>query len=136
MIYYIVLFIFLASIIGTIITNALNSDCDFIFFVLLFVSIILFICMSFVLFMTYVSIDANKAVYEETYNILIYKAQTEEIRDEFGILNKEYIDEIQNWNTDLIEKQKLSQNFWIGIFYPDWYNDFELIDLDNIKIKE
>lgn len=32
---------------------------------------------------------------EQKYESLLYKAQTESIRDEFGIVNKEYVDEVQ-----------------------------------------
>lgn len=32
---------------------------------------------------------------EQKYEALLYKARTESIRDEFGIVNKEYVDEVQ-----------------------------------------
>ncbi len=41
-----------------------------------------------------ISADGKKAVNEQVYNGLVYKAQTEAIRDEFGFVNKEYVDEI------------------------------------------
>lgn len=84
-----------------------------------------------------VSVDGYRASYEQRYKSLVYKAQTESIRDEFGIVNKEYIDEVQAWNEDLAKYQTYSRNFWIGIFYPKrQYEGFEFIDLESIKMRE
>jgi len=84
-----------------------------------------------------VSADGLRAKNEQRYNALIYKVQTESIRDEFGIVNKEYIDEVQSWNEDVVKYQTYSQSFWIGIFYPDRaYDGFETINLEDIKMRD
>lgn len=84
-----------------------------------------------------ISADGCKAKYEQTYSALIYKSQSESIRDEFGIVNKEYIDEVQAWNEELSKDKIYSNDFWIGIFYPKTvYEDLETIDLTNIKMRE
>lgn len=84
-----------------------------------------------------VSADGTRASNEQRYNALVYKAQAEAIRDEFGIVNKEYIDEVQAWNEDLAKYQSYSHNFWIGIFYPKRaYDGFEFIDLESIRMKD
>lgn len=83
------------------------------------------------------SADGTRASNEQTYNALVYKSQTEAIRDEFGIVNKEYIDEVQAWNEYLAKYQSYSHNFWIGIFYPKRaYDGFEFIDLQSIRMKD
>lgn len=97
------------------------------------VAIIMFIC----IVNAQISADGCKAKYEQTYSALIYKSQTESIRDEFGIVNKEYIDEVQEWNEGLSKHKTYSNNFWIGIFYPKKvYQDLELIDLKEIKMRK
>jgi len=74
---------------------------------------------------------------EQRYNALVYKAQTESIRDEFGIVNKEYVDEIQEWNEELVKYKAYSENPWISIFYPaEVYEGLETINLEEIKIKD
>lgn len=81
--------------------------------------------------------DGERAKNEQRYKALVYKSQTESIRDEFGIVNKEYIDEVQAWNEDLAKYQSYSHNFWIGIFYPKrQFDGLEFIDLENIKMRE
>lgn len=67
----------------------------------------------------------------------MYKVQAENIRDEFGIINKEYVDEVQAWNEDVSKIQAYSNNFWIGIFFPKRaYGGLETINLEDIKIRQ
>lgn len=101
------------------------------------ISGIVIICMLIGIIVSQVSADGIRASNEQTYNALIYKAQKEAIRDEFGIVNKEYIDEVQAWNEYLAKYQSYSHNFWIGIFYPKRaYDGFEFIDLESIRMKD
>lgn len=81
--------------------------------------------------------NGEKANMEQKYKALIYKSQTESIRDEFGVVNKEYIDEVQHWNEDISEYKANSDNVWIDIFYPKKVIDgVDTIDLENIKIED
>jgi uncharacterized oligopeptide transporter (OPT) family protein len=77
--------------------------------------------------------NANSAKYEETYKALTYKLESGSCRDELGLLSKSVIDEIQAWNEDVVSKQKMQNNFWVGIFYPDIYDNFETIDYTHYK---
>ncbi len=90
-----------------------------------------------VIIVAQIGADAARAKNEQRYEALIYKVQTESIRDDFGIINKEYIDEVQSWNEDVAEYQAYSNSFWIGIFYPARvYDGLEMINLEDIKIRE
>ena len=66
---------------------------------------------------------------KETYDALCYKVESEEVRDEFGLLNKEIVDEIQEWNEEIAKKQEVQDNFWVGIYFPNIYDQFEKIPL-------
>lgn len=37
---------------------------------------------------------------------------------------------------DVVSNKELNNNIWVGIFYPDWVDELEIIDLNNISIKE
>lgn len=71
----------------------------------------------------------------ERYKALMYKVETESCRDEFGIVNKDYIDEVQSWNEDLSYNKAMQRDFWVGIFIPNIYDEFKLVDLNSIKYK-
>lgn len=101
------------------------------------ISGIVIICMLIEIISSNILADGLRASNEQRYNALIYKAQTETIRDELGIANKSYIDEVQAWNEDLAKYQSYSHSFWIGIFYPKRaYDGFEFIELQGIKMKD
>lgn len=84
---------------------------------------------------THVGNNGTIRKYEEQYKGIIYKMQTQECRDEFGILNKEFVDEIQEWNMTIASGQGYQHDFWVGIFCPPIYDDFELIDLNGFAYK-
>lgn len=72
--------------------------------------------------------DANLAALREKEVALTYKLESGACRDEFGLLSKSVIDEIQDWNISIAKKKNLQNNYWIGIFYVDIYNEFETVD--------
>ena len=42
---------------------------------------------------------------------------------------KELMDEIHEWNGNLAYCKKIQRNFWVGIYYPNVYDNFEFIPL-------
>lgn len=78
----------------------------------------------------YIGVDAQVEKSKEIYKAITYKVESGVCRDEFGLLNKEVIDEIQSWNENIIYNQKIQRNFWVGIFYPNVYDQFETIDYE------
>lgn len=82
----------------------------------------------------HVNLDAKVAKYEEQYNALVYKIESPNCRDEFGFVNKEIIDEIEDWNTMVVNWRHSRKDFWVGIFYPNHaYEQFEVIDYRDFK---
>ena len=77
--------------------------------------------------------EATLASMQEKYKALVYKAESDFIQDEFGFVNKEIADEIQNWNTDIAYKKQKQNNFWTRIFVADIYDELEVIDLSKLR---
>lgn len=102
----------------------------------IFISITAIVIMGMAIADAHIKANGEKLAYEQRYASLLYKAETESIRDEFGIVNKEYIDEVQAWNEDVVKYKEWQRDFWIGIFIPNIHDDFETIDLENIQFKE
>ena len=78
----------------------------------------------------YIGIDARVEQLKENYKAITYKVESGACRDEFGLLNKEVIDEIQSWNKSVIYNQKMQNDFWVGVFDPNVYDQFETIDYE------
>lgn len=81
----------------------------------------------------YSTMDAYLEQNREEYKAITYKMESNACRDEFGLLNKEVIDEIQEWNKDIRFYQDIQDNFWLGIYYPNVFDEFETIDYERIE---
>lgn len=92
------------------------------------VSAIVLAIMIVILCCQYIGVDAMVEKNLEIYNAIEYKVTSGACRDEFGLLSKEVIDEVQNWNKDVKYYQAMQDDFWIGIFYPNVFDQFETID--------
>lgn len=83
-----------------------------------------------------ITADAVKATNTERYEALIYKIESGVCCDDFGLLNKEVIDDIQAWNEDLARNKTLEQDQWIGAFHPNIYSDFNFIEYEKLYTGE
>ena len=109
-----------------------NNDCNIglVGKVITVITGIVFAIMIFILCGQYISVNAYLEKNRETYTALTYKIESSSCRDEFGLLSKELIDEVQEWNQDVRYYKKIQRNFWMGIFYPNVYDEFETIDYE------
>ena len=71
------------------------------------------------------SIEANKQRYES----LIYQAENNLYENDNDLGKKELANQIQEWNEDLASGKALQDDFWVGIFYADIYDEFNFIPM-------
>lgn len=81
----------------------------------------------------YTTMDSYLERNREQYKAITYKIESDVCRDEFGLINKEVIDEIQKWNKDVRFYQNIQDNFWLGIYYPNVFDEFETIDYESFE---
>ena len=67
---------------------------------------------------------------EKMYESLKYQYETGMYENENGIGKKELMDQIEEWNTDLAFGKSAQKDFWIGIFLPNIYEEFDFIELE------
>lgn len=97
---------------------------------------IIVVVMLFILCSNHLGAEGQRLACEQRYESLLYKINTETCRDEFGMLNKSYIDEIQAWNEDVVRYKSWENDFWIGVFIPNIFDNFKTIDLHNIEYRQ
>ena len=111
-----------------------NLDCNDVFKFIggfsIAVGFIALLVMLMILPINYVGSKAKIAECQEQYRALTYKVESGACRDEFGLLNKEVLDEIQAWNQFIVHRQNIQDDFWIGVFHPNIYDQFETIDYE------
>lgn len=75
----------------------------------------------------YIGADASVAKWETHYESLTYQLENNLYDNDIG--KKELMDEIREWNEDLAYCKEIQRNFWVGIYYPNIYDNLEFIPL-------
>lgn len=77
----------------------------------------------------YIGTDASVAKWETHYESLTYQLENNLYDNDNDIGKKELMDEIREWNEDLAYCKEIQRNFWVGIYYPNIYDNLEFIPL-------
>ena len=131
MVFYLVVAALVISIIVIAIKNKISYDYHTIVDVSEVISIILGVV---ILFMTVAicignfGADAKAAKYKERYDSLVYQYENEIYCDDNVVYD--LLTDIREYNEDLTYYQEIQDDFWIGVFYPNIFDQFELIELD------
>ena len=131
MVFYLVVAAFVISIIVIAIKNKISYD----YRIIVDVSEVIYIVLGVaILFMTVAicignfGADAKAAKYKERYDSLVYQYENEIYCDDNVVYN--LLTDIREYNEDLSYYQEIQDDFWIGVFYPNIFDQFELIELD------
>lgn len=137
MIFWIFVILTVVGIVGGTVACEYDFDALSIFgWIVGVISGIVAVIMLIVIVFTHCGADAQVELWKEQYKALTYKLESDACRDEFGLLNKEIIDEIQDWNQDVVYNKHIQKDFWMGIFYPNVFDEFETIDYERYQSKD
>ena len=76
----------------------------------------------------YTGLDGYIEECKARYESLTYQYENELYDNDNDIGKKELMSEIQDWNEDLARYKANQDDFWIGIYIPDIYDQFEFIE--------
>lgn len=124
-------FIFLIAAIGTLILYKISDESLGLLTLTVFCWIITAI-MLLVILISNSNVDGQIAQEQQRYESLVYQAENNLYDNDNDFGKKELMDEICDWNKDLVFYKEVQRNFWYGIFYPNIYDNFELIPYDII----
>lgn len=88
-----------------------------------------FIIMIIVMCYSYIGIDGYIAKNQVRYETLVYQYENDIYDNDNDLGNKDLMEDIQEWNEDLAWYKENQDDFWIGIFIPNVYDQFEFIEL-------
>ena len=98
-----------------------------IFWVFVVIAAIMCIC----LFCIYGSARGKDAAMQAEYEALVYQMENDIYNDggDDVVGKKELYDEVKEWNSDLATAKIYVKDFWWGIFWPNYYENLQPIEL-------
>ena len=88
-----------------------------------------FVIMLIVVIVNNVGVEARIEANKQRYESLIYQAENNLYENDNDLGKKELANQIQEWNEDLASGKALQDDFWVGIFYADIYDEFNFIPI-------
>lgn len=132
MIFWIVIFTTIIVTIATVIISKIFDYMDGLIIIggsfstiLWIVSIIITICVV----ANNVNAIGKKEGYQKQYETLSYQINNNLYDNDNDYGKKELYNQVLSWNRDLAYRKQAQKDFWIGIFYPNIYDDLEYIEL-------
>lgn len=96
--------------------------------VITIVMIIVMVINGIIFACSYIGADAKIAANMEIYESLTYQLENNLYDNDNDLGKKELYDQIQEWNKDLAYYQAIQDDFWVGIYFPDIFDQFEFIE--------
>ena len=125
-------FIFIALLVVSVFIIISTNELSYLHFFggLLCVAAVLALSISMVILgFSYIGADAAVATWQTQYESLTYQLDNNLYDNDNDLGKKELMNQIQDWNTDLAYRKTIQRNFWVGIYYPNIYDNFEFINL-------
>lgn len=92
------------------------------------IAVIVAVTMAFVIINTHTNIEAKTAENQQRYSSLVYQLENNLYDNDNDLGKKELYEDVEGWNKDLAYYQKAQDDLWMGIFYPNIYDQFEFIE--------
>ena len=107
--------LFLICVLLLVISSILFYKADIFGIITILASISLFFMIIFI-GITQICANSDNLKNIEKYNTLIYKTESSAYKDDFGLINNEVINEIEQWNEDYVSYKHYSENPFTNIF--------------------
>ena len=83
---------------------------------------------------SYSTAEALIAANNERYKVLVYQLENNLYDNDNDLGKKELYNEIKDWNEDLSYYQSIQDNFWIGIYFPNMFDQFKFIEFKSESV--
>ena len=127
MIFWLVVLSFVVSLGLAIYVEKRFGDYSWLFLVIAIIGFIVAIIMLIVIIVENTNVDAYVAENQMRYEMLVYQYENDIYDNDLG--KRDLMEDIQEWNEDLAYYRKAQDDFWVGIFHPNVYDQFEFIEL-------
>ena len=105
------------------------GDYSWMFLVIAFLTFLVAIVMLVVIVVKNTNVDAYVAENQMRYEMLVYQYENDIYDNDNDLGKRDLMEDIQEWNEDLAYYREAQDDFWVGIFHPNVYDQFEFIEL-------
>ena len=84
---------------------------------------------SLIILLSHIGLDAKVERSNARYESLVYQYENDIYENDNDLGKKELMDDIQEWNEDVSYYKEIQYDFWLGIYCPNIYDQFEKIEL-------
>ena len=119
----------LLGILGIVLYRKCDMDWEFVPMLAMVSSGVIVAISLLIMIVWYTSSDAETAGNKAIYESLVYQYENELYENDNDVGKKELMADIEEWNADLAFYKAIQRNFWVGIFIPNIYDEFEYIEL-------
>lgn len=103
----------------------INAIC----FTLVLLATIAIVVSLIIMGINYIGVDGYIAKMNTRYDALVYQYENDIYDNDNDLGKRELMKDIQSWNEDLAANRERQDDFLIGIYWPNIYNQFEFIQL-------
>lgn len=129
MIFWLVVLLFVVSLGLAIYMEKRFGDYSWLFLVITFLSFLISIIMLVVIIVDNTNVDSYVAENQMRYEMLVYQYENDIYDNDNDLGKRDLMEDIQEWNEDLAYYREAQDDFWVGIFHPNVYDQFEFIEL-------
>ena len=124
----------IATVVFTVLAIVFFDSFDFEWVSMLSTIIAVIVGIAFVIMLIFVivnnvGVEAKIEANKQRYDSLVYQAENNLYENDNDLGKKELVNQIQEWNEDLARGKDLQDDFWVGIFYADSYDEFNFIPM-------
>ena len=85
--------------------------------------------MSIFIMEAHIPAEATAEQYQKRYESLLYQYENDVYDGDDDVVGKrDLYTDIESWNSDLAYRKRIQRDFWVGIFHPNIYDQFEFIE--------
>ena len=126
--------LFLAIILALVGTAlALSADRDMLFGLGLVLNVCGWVALTIsliVLGVNHIDLKGTLSKIHQRYESLTYQYENDIYNNDNDLGKRDLMEDIQKWNEDLAWYREAQNDFWIGVFIPEIYDQFEYIALE------